>query len=158
MRKFVAIAVVFVGTAAVFSGIVRGQTKVPIDSLPFSLAREAGSTLYVSGQIAITPDGTPVKGSIADETRQTMRNIRRILADHGYSFQDVVNVNVYLSDMKHYDEMNDAYREFFPRGNFPARACVGGLQIAYGLNMEISCIAHKEPRVQPLPLTSHVTR
>ncbi len=53
--------------------------------------------------------------------------------------------------MKHYDAMNTAYRQFFPDGNFPARECVGGLQIAYGLNLEISCIAYKQgPHIVPL--------
>jgi 2-iminobutanoate/2-iminopropanoate deaminase len=72
-----------------------------------------------------------------------MDNIGAILRDNGYTFADVVSVTVYLSDMKHYQEMNAAYRAYFPDGKFPARACVGGLQLALGAEMEISAIAHK---------------
>lgn len=125
-------------------GSVFSQNRVAVQTLPFSPARVAGNTLYVSGQIGVTPDGDPVLGSVADETRQCMQNIGRVLNDNGYTFADVVSVTVYLADMKDYNEMNAAYRTFFPDGAFPARACVGGLQIAFGFHTEISCIAYKD--------------
>jgi 2-iminobutanoate/2-iminopropanoate deaminase len=124
-------------------GGVFSQERVDVASLPFSAARPAGDTLFVSGQIAVRPDGSPVTGDIAEQTRQVMANIGEALAEHGYGFEDVVNVTVYLSDMEHYAGMNAAYREFFPNGHFPARATVGGLQIAFGLDVEISAVAHK---------------
>lgn len=126
----------------IFVGYAASQQSVDITTLPFSPAREANSTLYVSGQIPVTPDGQPVTAGIAEQTRQTMENIGRVLADNGYTFDDVVSVTVYLSDMEHYAAMNAAYRDFF-KGTFPARACVGGLQIALGLDVEISAIAAK---------------
>jgi len=134
------------GMAMVFlAGLICGVAwaqKVDIASLPFSTARTAGDTLYISGRIP-TSDGSVVSGSITEQTRLTMDNIGDILRENGYTFADVVNVTVYLSDMKYYDEMNAAYREYFPNGKFPARACVGGLQLALGADMEISAIAHK---------------
>jgi reactive intermediate/imine deaminase len=139
----------FAGSAVVFAagavcGVAWAQAqRVDVSALPFSSARAAGGTLYVSGQIPATPEGTVVQGSIADQTRETMDNIGAILRDNGYTFADVVSVTVYLSDMKHYQEMNAAYRAYFPDGKFPARACVGGLQLALGAEMEISAIAHK---------------
>ena len=120
------------------------QTKVDVAALPFSPARQAGPTLYVSGQIPVQSDGTPVQGTVTEQTKQTMDNIAAVLKQNGYTFADVVNVTVYLSDMKHYQEMNAAYREYFPDGKFPARACVGGLQLAFGADLEISAIAYKE--------------
>lgn len=111
--------------------------------LPFSPARTAGNTLYVSGQIPKAPDGTLVRGDIGEQTRQVMKNIGAILKENGYTFDDVVKVTVYLKDMKDYTEMNSAYRTFFS-GPFPARECVGGLQIYAGLDVEISAIAHKK--------------
>lgn len=136
--------------AAVVSGIAiwpvfaQQTEKVNVAALPFSPARQAGPTLYVSGQIPVQPDGTPLKGTIAEQTKQTMDNIAAVLKDNGYTFADVVNVTVYLSDMKHYQEMNAAYRAYFADGKFPARACVGGLQLAFGADLEISAIAYKE--------------
>ena len=133
-----------VAVGAFFAGAVFSQERVAVETLPFSAAREAGSTLYVSGQIGVTAAGDPVRGSVADETRQCMENLERALKDQGYDFGDVVKVTVFLADMNDYAEMNAAYREFFRDGRFPARECVGGLEIAFGLRCEISCIAYKE--------------
>ena len=72
-----------------------------------------------------------------------MDNIGRTLTEYGYTFDDVVSVIVYLKDMGDYAEMNKAYAEYFKNG-FPARACVGGLQIAFDARLEISCIAYKK--------------
>ncbi|MCH7959915.1 MAG: RidA family protein [Candidatus Hydrogenedentes bacterium] len=121
----------------------RSQESIDVSSLPFSAAVQAGPTLYLSGQIPIRPDGTVVTESVGAETRQTMDNIGRTLTEYGYTFDDVVSVIVYLKDMDDYAEMNKAYAEYFKNG-FPARACVGGLQIAFDARLEISCIAYKE--------------
>lgn len=110
--------------------------------LPFSASRSAGDTLYVSGQIPMKPDGGLERGSVEAQTRQVMENVGKVLADNGYTFDEVVKATVYLKSMEGYQEMNKAYGEFFPRDK-PARECVGGLQIAAGLDVEISVIAHK---------------
>lgn len=132
---------------AVYVGQADSQQpgRVDVAALPFSAARQAGDTLYVSGQIPVGADGSVVKGSIHMETSQVMQNIGAILIANGYDFEDVVSVTVYLSDMRHYEQMNRAYREFFPDGTYPARACVGGLQIAFDANIEIQCVAYKQP-------------
>jgi len=140
MKRYVAI--VALALALGFAGGAAWSQQVDVSTLPFSTARKAGQTLYVSGQIPATPEGTIVKGDIQAQMRQTMQNIGRVLEENGYAFADVVSVTVYLSDMKHYADMNAAYREFFS-GPFPARACVGGLQLALGADMEISAIAVK---------------
>ena len=91
MRTFAllsAVLVAFVASPAV------AQKAVPIKTLPFSAARQAGDFLYVSGQVARTPDGADVKASVDAETRQAMDNVGRILAEHGYSFDDVVRATV----------------------------------------------------------------
>ena len=121
----------------------RAQKAVAIKTLPFSAARQAGNTLYVSGQVPRTADGADVRESVDAETRQVMDNIGRILKANGYTFDDVVFANVYLADIEDYHEMNGAYASYFDK-KFPARACVGGNQIVFGFRVEISCIAHKE--------------
>jgi 2-iminobutanoate/2-iminopropanoate deaminase len=118
------------------------QEAKPVSQLPFSAARKAGNTLYVSGQIPRTPDGADVKTSVAAETRQVMENIGRVLEANGYTFDDVVFANVYLENIEDYHEMNAVYASFYDE-QFPARACVGGQEIVFGFRVEISCIAHK---------------
>ena len=107
------------------------QESVAISKLPFSAARRAGGTLYISGQIALTADGKDAKESVATETHQIMRNLGHILSENGYTYDDLVNVTVWLSDIEDYHEMNRAYASYFDK-QFPARACVGGAQIVFG--------------------------
>jgi len=120
------------------------QDRSAPPKVPLSKARQAGPTLYVSGQIPRTPDGTEVRDSVAAETKQVMENIGRVLKEHGYSFDDVVSATVYLRNLDDYAEMNNAYGAFFKNGEYPSRACIGGLDIVLGFRVEISCIAYKE--------------
>ena len=121
---------------------VFAQEAVPLKKLPFSPARQAGDLLFISGQIARTADGADVKESVAAETHQIMENIGRILEEHGYAYDDLVNVTVWLSDIEDYHEMNKAYASYF-KEQFPARACTGGAQIVFDFRVEIAAIAYK---------------
>jgi 2-iminobutanoate/2-iminopropanoate deaminase len=109
--------------------------------LPFRPARNAGDLIFLSGEIPIKPDGTFEQGDT--QTRLVMENLRKTLKANGCTFDDVVKVTVYLRSMEDYQEMNIAYRTFFS-GEFPARECVGGLEIAFGSDLEISAIAYKK--------------
>ncbi len=139
MRSFIRAALV---TALVASPAL-SQEAVPIKTLPFSAARQAGGLLFVSGQIARTADGADVKESVAAETHQVMKNIGRILQEHGYAFDDLVNVTVWLADIEDYHEMNKAYASYF-KERFPARACTGGAQIVFDFRVEIAAVAYKD--------------
>lgn len=133
---------IVVACTAFVSGIVVAQKSVPLSKLPFSPSRKAGDTLYVSGQIPRTADGKDVRDSVEAETRQVMENLGRILREGGMSFDDVVNATVYLKDINDYQEMNKVYASYF-KGPFPARACVGGMDLVFGFKVEISCVAHR---------------
>ena len=119
------------------------QEAVPLKKLPFSPARQADDFLFISGQIARTADGADVKESVSAETHQIMENIGRILEEHGYAYDDLVNVTVWLSDIEDYHEMNKAYASHFEE-QFPARACTGGAQLVFDFRVEIAAIAYKE--------------
>ena len=135
-------------TACLFLGLGIGlrmaiaQEPLNKNALPFSAARHAGETIYLSGEIPAKPDGSFEQGDTTAQTRQVMENLRRTLEQHGCTFDDVVKVTVYLKSMEDYPEMNATYRTFFS-GKFPARECVGGLEIAFGSDLEISAIAFK---------------
>jgi len=137
------IALLFTVTAlGAMIAVAWAQKSVPLRTLPFSPARKAGPTLYVSGQVPRTADGQDVRESVEAETRQVMENIGQILRENGYSFEDVVNATVYLKDLSDYQEMNKVYASYFKNG-FPARATIGGAQIVFGFKVEISCVAYK---------------
>ncbi|MFT5089340.1 MAG: 2-iminobutanoate/2-iminopropanoate deaminase [Candidatus Latescibacterota bacterium] len=122
---------------------IAAQEAVAISKLPFSAARKAGDTLYISGQIARTSDGKDVKDSVGAETHQTMKNLGRILKENGYTYDDLVSVTIWLNDIEDYHQMNKAYASYFEK-KFPARACTGGAQIVFGFKVEIAAIAHKD--------------
>ncbi len=119
------------------------QEAVAISKLPFSAARKADDTLYISGQIARTADGKDVKDSVGAETHQVMKNLGRILKENGYTYDDLVSVTVWLNDIEDYHQMNKAYASYF-KEQFPARACTGGAQIVFGFKVEIAAIAYKD--------------
>jgi reactive intermediate/imine deaminase len=143
-HPLIPLAVITLSLVGASSSLVEAQEAVAISKLPFSAARKAGGTLYISGQISRNVDGEDVRESVAAETRTIMDNIGRILKDNGYGFEDLVSVTVYLRDILGYHEMNAAYRDYFENGVLPTRACVGGAQIVFDFKVEISAIAYKE--------------
>jgi 2-iminobutanoate/2-iminopropanoate deaminase len=109
---------------------------------PYSQAMQAGSFLFVSGQLAINPkDCKIIVADIRLQTRQVMENIKSILEVVGYSLKDVVQSTVYLSSMSLFEEFNREYAKFF-EGEFPARATVG-VELKSGVLVEVSVIAYK---------------
>lgn len=118
---------------------VDGLARLPA----FSHAVVAGETIYVSGSLGTAPNTMDlVPGGTGPETAQTLANIETILEGVDSSIDRVAKVNVYLSDMSTFDEMNEAYLEVFGAAP-PARITVGGVDLALGAAVEIDCIAIK---------------
>lgn len=115
--------------------------KVLPSTLPFSEAVQVGNTLYMSGQLGITP-GTMnlVAGGIEPESRQTMENIRTTLEAHGYSMSDIVKCTVMLADISEWQAFNSVYQTFFMRP-YPARSALGAGGLALNARVEVECIA-----------------
>ncbi len=121
---------------------VAGLGRLPA----FSHATVAGDFIYVSGTLGTRPDSFDlVEGGTGVETRQTLTNIRAILRGVGADLTDVVKVNVFLTDLGTFAEMNAAYLEFFG-GEPPARITVGCAALALGAAVEIDCIAYRPER------------
>jgi aminoacrylate peracid reductase len=95
-----------------------------------SAAIRVGSRVYLSGMLGNTPE---TKNDAGAQTHETLKRIGRALGAAGCTPADVVDSLVYLTDLTHYEAMNDAYRAFFTSG-FPARATVrSGLAAPDGL-------------------------
>jgi 2-iminobutanoate/2-iminopropanoate deaminase len=98
----------------------------PTPHSPFSHAVVANGFVFVSGQIPVKPGGGPteiVGETMQEQTRQAMRNVQSILKAAGSSLERVVKVTVLLARPDLYQEMNEAYAEFFT-GAKPARSMV----------------------------------
>ena len=110
---------------------------------PYNQAVKAGGTLYISGQIALSPNTNElISGSIADEAKQVLENLNAILKEAGYSFSDVVKATIFLTDMASFSTVNEVYATYFTE-NAPARETVAVKGLPKGVNVEISLIAWK---------------
>jgi len=113
--------------------------------LPFSEAVRVGQTLYLSGMIGIKPGTMDLaQGGIAAEARQTMDNIKSLLASQGYTMNDVVKCTIMLADISEWPVFNDVYRTYFEE-SFPARSAFGTNGLALGARVEVECVAVKSP-------------
>lgn len=110
---------------------------------PYSQGIQAGNLLFVSGQLPIDPATGAFAGQdIAAQTRQSLSNIRNILAAAGASMNDVVKTTVMLKDIGDFAAMNAVYAEFFAEP-FPARAAYQVAALPKDALVEIECIAVK---------------
>ena len=110
---------------------------------PYSQGIQAGSTMFVSGQLPIDPATGAFAGEdIASQTRQSLTNIKNILAAAGASMNDVVKTTVMLKNIGDFAAMNAVYAEFFTEP-FPARAAYQVAALPKDALVEIECIAVK---------------
>lgn len=116
-------------------------TNVPAAIGPYSQAIEACGTVYVSGQLPIDPaTGEFAQGGIQAEARQSLTNIKNILAEAGLTMQNVVKVTVLLADISNFAAVNEVYAEFF-QAPYPARSAFAVAALPKGANVEIEAIA-----------------
>ncbi|MBN2790424.1 MAG: reactive intermediate/imine deaminase [Candidatus Delongbacteria bacterium] len=117
--------------------------KAPKAIGPYSQAVEINGTVYVAGQIGNLPDnGVVVEGGIREQTRQTLDNIREILNEAGYTFEDVVKCTCFLTDFREYKDFNEIFGEYF-QVDPPARSTIGISTLPIGVKIKIDCIATK---------------
>ena len=108
---------------------------------PYAQGVAADGLVFLSGQIALDPErGRLVDGSIEDETRQVLANLRAVLAADGLALDAIVRTTVYLTDLADFPRVNQAYAEFFTEP-FPARATVQVAGLPRGARVEIDAIA-----------------
>lgn len=112
--------------------ITRFSSSLPF---PFSRAIQAGGFLFLSGQVSMSDQAEPLRGDIATQTHNIMAAIERTLQSCGTELSAVVKVTVWLSDMQHFAEFNQAYAAYFPAG-FPVRSVVSA-RLAFDLDVEI---------------------
>jgi len=117
--------------------------EAPAPIGPYNQAVRAGNTLYVSGQIALSAEtGQLVQGSVADEARQVLHNLRAILNAAGYTLTDVVKTTIFLRTMDDFATVNEVYGEYFSE-QAPARETVAVAGLPKNVRVEISAVAWK---------------
>jgi 2-iminobutanoate/2-iminopropanoate deaminase len=107
---------------------------------PYSHAVLSGGVLYCSGQVPLDPaTGKLVEGSVGDQTRRCLENLRLVCQAAGAELSDAVRLGIYVTDMGTFPEVNEAYGSFFGEGP-PARSTIGVAALPLGAAVEIDAI------------------
>jgi 2-iminobutanoate/2-iminopropanoate deaminase len=110
---------------------------------PYSHGVEAGDLVYLSGQTPLDPaTGKLVEGGIAAQTAQCFKNLFGVLTAGGLTPENVVKVNVFLTDMGDFKAMNEVYAQQFEKP-YPARTTIGVAALPLGACIEIEMIASR---------------
>jgi len=116
--------------------------KAPKAIGPYSQAIEIDNTLYLAGQIGLDPaSGKLVDGGIEKQTDRVMKNLLAVLDAAGYTFDNVVQTQVFVADLNDYKAMNDVYAKYFSDAP-PARAAVQAV-LPRGALVEIMMVAKR---------------
>jgi len=108
---------------------------------PYSAAIESGELVFVSGQIPLDPlAGKLVEGDIAAQTRQSLENLKTILAAAGLTFAHVVKTTIFLTSMSDFAAVNDVYKSYMGEP-YPARSTIAVAALPMGAKVEIEMIA-----------------
>ncbi len=109
---------------------------------PYSPAVRAGKLLFVSGQIGLSPETGAFTGDdIEAQTRQALENLGNVLRQAGCDSSDVVQCNVFMTDLREFPRMNLVYGGYFPEDRYPARSTVEVRALPRQAIVEIAAIA-----------------
>lgn len=104
---------------------------------PYSQAVRIGRSVFLSGQIPIDPaTGDLVLGSVAEQARQVLKNLKAVVEESGATMNDVVKTTVYITDIHLFGDVNEVYADFFTKP-YPARATVQVSGLPKGVDVEI---------------------
>jgi len=115
--------------------------KAPQAIGPYSQAIQAGSLLFVSGQIPIDPGTGEVRaGDIREQAQLVLNNLRAIVEEAGGTMSHVVKTTIFLADLSDFAAVNEVYAQFFDQPP-PARATVEVAALPKGVGVEIEAVA-----------------
>jgi 2-iminobutanoate/2-iminopropanoate deaminase len=107
---------------------------------PYSHAVKSGGLIFLSGQTPVDPDtGQLVEGDTSAQTRRCLDNLAVVAAAAGASLDDAVRCAIYVTDMKVFKDVNEAYGAYFGEAP-PARTTIGVASLPLGAGVEIDAI------------------
>ena len=116
--------------------------KAPAAIGPYSQAIKVGDFLYCSGQVPLVAEtGELVAGGVEEQTRQSLENLKQVLAAAGVDFNSVAKTTIYLTDLGDFAVVNGIYASFCGEVA-PARATVQVAALPKGALVEIDAVAY----------------
>lgn len=112
---------------------------------PYSLLRDAGELVFISGQLGLDEQGN-LPGDVKRETENALRNVFDILSEIGLSPSDIVKATVFTTQIDKFKDINDVWEKMFEGFELPSRSAVGVSALPKGALVEIEVIARKRKR------------
>ena len=107
---------------------------------PYSQATRAGNTIYCSGQVPIDPaTGELVEGDISAQARRAFDNLKAVCEAAGGSFDDIVRVGLYLTNLGQFAQVNAVMAEYFSTP-YPARSTIEVAALPRGAAFEVDAV------------------
>ena len=110
----------------------------------YSQAVKVGDTVYLSGQIPLVPSTMElIEGGIEQQIEQVFQNLSAVCQAAGGSLQDIVKLNIFLTDLQHFAKVKESMARYFSQP-YPARAAIGVASLPRGAQVEMDGIlVHK---------------
>jgi reactive intermediate/imine deaminase len=113
--------------------------KAPAAIGTYSQAIKAGNTVYMSGQIPLDPKTMELVEGFEAQTVQVFENLKSVAEAAGGSLADVVKLNIYLTDLANFGQLNEIMGRYFQQP-YPARAAIGINSLPKGSLVEMDAI------------------
>lgn len=110
--------------------------KAPAAIGTYSQAVKVGSTVYLSGQIALDPVTMQLKSSIEEQIVQVFENLKAVCEASGGGLADIAKLNIFLTDLAHFALVNETMSRYF-KEPYPARAAIGVAALPKGAQVEM---------------------
>ncbi|VAW59922.1 RidA/YER057c/UK114 superfamily protein [hydrothermal vent metagenome] len=114
--------------------------KAPQAIGTYSQAVKVNNTVYISGQIPLVPETMEVlEGSVEEQIHLVFKNLQAIITEAGGSFDNVVKLNIFLTDLSHFPTVNQVMAQYFTEP-YPARAAIGVSELPKAVPVEMDAI------------------
>jgi reactive intermediate/imine deaminase len=120
--------------------VIISTDQAPAAIGTYNQAVKVGTAVYLSGQIPLIPETMEViSQDFADQTQQVFKNLTAVCQAAGGQLQDMVKVNIFLTDLSHFATVNEIMSQYFETP-YPARAAIGVKELPKGVQIEIDGI------------------
>jgi len=108
----------------------------------YSQAVKVGDTVYLSGQIPLVPETmTVIEGDFSTQVRRVFDNLSAVAKASGGTLQDIVKLNIFLTDLSYFGTVNEIMAEYFQQP-YPARAAIGVASLPKDVPVEMDAVMH----------------
>lgn len=119
------------------------KTNIPLG--PYSQYICSDNYVFTSGQIGINPSsGKLINNNFDDQLLQVLENISKLLEESGSSFNKIIKLTIYLTDLSNFNELNSIFSMFYKNkdfDNYPARSTVQVSRLPKDALIEIDAVA-----------------